>query len=518
MRCSHSYLFAFLSVTLLAVTCARAQTVVSLPPARGALVQSSPVRTLSISPADFAAVLSATDPGAQLLQLAGALKCGIDVFKLQYYTVGGAGESTTASAAVMLPTGDDHRCRGGRPVLLYTHGTQLNQNFDIGAIEDVENNDEGTAVAALFAAQGYVVVAPNYAGYDTSTLTYHPYMNADQQSKDTIDALVAAHRAMPQVFGPDIRGSRELFLAGFSQGGHVAMATHRALQALGIPVTAAAPMSGPYALAAYADEQVAGRVDFLAPLGLALVIDSYQHAYGNIYSVATDIVQSRYANNIDLLPTNDPNVFAQGELPVFQVFALEPPAPQFASITPATTPADIAPLFTLGFGPNHLITNEYRLQYLLDAQMNPDGGWPVVTSGLPAANPANTLRQAFKRNDLRNWSPTSPVMMCGGSGDLNFINAELMQKYWVSTGAAGWTSVLNLDAPPLSQADPYASVLAGFAASKAAIAANAVAQGATDGGALAVLESYHIQLEDPYCFAAARVFFERHRHFPSGIR
>lgn len=296
------------------------------------------------------------------------------------------------------------------------------------------------------------------------------------------------------------------------------MATHRALQALGIPVTASAPMSGPYALAAYADEQVAGRVDFLAPVELALVIDSYQHAYGNIYSVATDIVQSRYANNIDLLPTNDPNVFTQGELPVFQLFALQPPAPQFASITPATTPADIAPLFTLGFGPNHLITNEYRLQYLLDAQMSPDGGWPVVTSGLPAANPANTLRQAFKRNDLRNWSPTSPVMMCGGSGDLNFINAELMQKYWVSTGAAGWTSVLNLDAPPLSQADPYASVLAGFAASKAAIAANAVAQGATDGGTLAVLESYHVQLEDPYCFAAARVFFERHRHLPPGIR
>jgi hypothetical protein len=79
-----------------------------------------------------------------------------------------------------------------------------------------------------------------------------------------------------------------------------------------------------------------------------------------------------------------------------------PAAPQFVSITPATTPADQAPLFALGFGPNHLVGNDYRLQYLLDAQVNPDGSWPEITTDRPAANPANTLRQALKRNDLRN--------------------------------------------------------------------------------------------------------------------
>ena len=31
-------------------------------------------------------------------------------------------------------------------------------------------------MAAVFAAQGYIVVAPNYAGYDGSTLDYHPYL------------------------------------------------------------------------------------------------------------------------------------------------------------------------------------------------------------------------------------------------------------------------------------------------------------------------------------------------------
>jgi len=35
-------------------------------------------------------------------------------------------------------------------------------------------NGEALIMAAVFASQGYIVVAPNYAGYDSSTLPYHP--------------------------------------------------------------------------------------------------------------------------------------------------------------------------------------------------------------------------------------------------------------------------------------------------------------------------------------------------------
>jgi len=57
-------------------------------------------------------------------------------------------------------------------------------------------NGEALIMAAVFASQGYIVVAPNYAGYDSSTLPYHPYLVADQQSKDMIDALTAARSAL----------------------------------------------------------------------------------------------------------------------------------------------------------------------------------------------------------------------------------------------------------------------------------------------------------------------------------
>ena len=72
-------------------------------------------------------------------------------------------------------------------------------------------NTEGALIAAMFAAQGYIVVAPNYAGYDTSTLAYHPYLNADQQSKDMMDALTAARTALPPPDDIDDRW-REAFI------------------------------------------------------------------------------------------------------------------------------------------------------------------------------------------------------------------------------------------------------------------------------------------------------------------
>ena len=46
-----------------------------------------------------------------------------------------------------------------------------------------------------------------------------------------------------------------------------------------------------------------------------------------------------------------------------------------------------------------------------------------------------------------------------------------------------------------------------FAAAKALVAADAVAQGATDGGAAAVDAAYHAALVAPVCIAATRAFF-----------
>jgi hypothetical protein len=112
-------------------------------------------------------------------------------------------------------------------------------------------------------------------------------------------------------------------------------------------------------------------------------------------------------------------------------------------------------------------------------------------------------------NDLRNWVPTVPVLLCGGDVDpiVFWLNTQLMQGYWASHApASAPISVLDLESTP-SGGEPYANLQKDFALAKALVAAAAVAQGATDGGALAVAEAYHATLVAPFCFAAVKSFF-----------
>jgi dipeptidyl aminopeptidase/acylaminoacyl peptidase len=135
------------------------------PPVRGSLTET-PVRTASLSPAQIAAALTSADGAELLLQLIVAPKCGIDVYQVRYNTVDPTGGATTASAAMMIPTGTDPVCQGPRPIVLYAHGTAAQRSLNLANITS-EDNLEGLLVATMFTTQGYVLIAPNYTGYDT---------------------------------------------------------------------------------------------------------------------------------------------------------------------------------------------------------------------------------------------------------------------------------------------------------------------------------------------------------------
>jgi pimeloyl-ACP methyl ester carboxylesterase len=480
-------------------------------PQPGQLLQNPPQKSGSYSVSDLLSMLSTDSDAAQLLELAAFLPlCSVDVYHLEYETVGGQGEATTASGALMVPRGLDSSCTGSRPVVVYAHGTTTDRAYDIADLSGA-GNTEGVLLATVFAAFGYIVVAPNYAGYDTSTLPYHPYLVADQQSADMMNALTAARTAFAEV---GANGDSKLFVTGYSQGGYVALATLRAMQAAGMAVTAAGPMSGPYALSAFADAIFMGEVDGGAPVNFTLLVDSYQHSYGNVYTDPTDVFSPQYAANIgSLLPTDTTrsNLYAQGLLPEYALFSSTPPAPQYASMTPATTPANLAPAFALGFGPSPLVTNTYRLSYLEDAQAHPDGGFPNTTTDEPPASPANGLRQDLAKNDLRDFNPSVPVLLCGGNSDpeVFYLNTQLMEGYWAAHAPGAQVTVLDVDSAVGSN-DPYARIKDGFALAKAAVAAAAVAGGATDRGASAVLSDYHAGLVPPFCLYAVQSFFNAH--------
>jgi hypothetical protein len=503
--------------------------------AHGTLAENPPLRIASVNAATFAAQLSAVSTGAQLLQITGAPICGVDFYYIKFWTVGAAaGETTESSGALMVPTGAAPTCSGPRPIVLYAHGTWTDQAGNIADIANTSSpsptNGESQIVAAMFAAQGYIVVAPNYAGYDISTLGYHPYLDAAQQSGEMIDALTAARTALPNTISAATSDSGKLFITGYSEGGHVAMATQRALEATTQAVTAAAPMSGPYALEALGDAIFYGNVDLGSTVFAPLLTTSYQHAYGNIYSATTDVYSATYATGIDtLLPSLTPieTLFSNGTLPQTALFDSTTPvvtvpgnATESAELTAAlAVPSNPAnpdtPLFDLGFGSPYLINNTYRVSYVLDAAGNPDGAVPTPSAGVPLARvaPIQTLRLALYTNDMRNgdWAPNSPTLLCGGDLDPEVffsVDTETMAAFW-STLPVNLITVLDVSATP---SGPFAAIQTAFQQAGAAQLAFYLSPA---GGSLTLtqaeellLESYHDSVE-PFCALAARNFFSQ---------
>ena len=472
----------------------------------------APELVVSWDAATFASQLSATSSGQEILAVAGEPSCGLDVYRIAYWTIGGAGERARASGALMVPNGTAGQCSGARPTVLYAHGTTVDKNYNIADITN-SDNAEAVLIGAVFAAQGYIVVAPNYAGYDHSSLPYHPYLNEKQQTSDMIDALDAARSALRHELkhargGASshlARAGGKLFVSGYSQGGYVAMATNKALQATGRVVTASAPMSGPYALEAFGDAVFFGDVDLGSTVFIPLIVRSYQIAYKDIYRRPTDFYEPTYAGTApDALPSAIPldTLFADNVLPETAAFDSTTPVTGDQQLN-AILAVPSNPVFALGFGASNLITNDYRLSYVLDALRSPDDAVPTARAGVALAKaPQVPLRRALKLNDLRSWTPRTPVLLCGGSQDPTVffnVNTGTMQAYWSSL-PAGRLSVVDVDSPVTGPSDPFAQQKAGFQQAKAVIAA--------DGGQSAVVQSYHVTVA-PFCTAAAREFFSR---------
>jgi len=469
-----------------------------------------------------------------LQRLLGEPVCDVIVHKFVYATVGGRGEATDASGALMVPRGAAAQCRGSRPILLYAHGTSLGRAADMSAVNDPTNPQYiwSTDVALVFATQGYIVIAPNYAGYDVSTLPYHPYFNAAQQSQDAIDSLTAGRQLLRQL-GRRVRANGKLFVSGYSEGGFVAMATLQALDMQHHPATAGAPMSGPYARLAFLDEIFLGHPNGGRTAFLPMELNSYAHLkHGSIDP--TRILSDKFQNATRLFPGKIGlnKLVAAGDIPATAVFQSESAGEGAPGFSPARYPRlaalpEGAPLYGAGFDPStYLISTAFRAAYIADVDAHPDGGAPVdgsapdLSARAPAMppEPRLPLRRVLETNDLRNYTPTMPLLMCGGHGDPTvfwdqstaIMTAMLNSKVAAHPGVRFAT--LDLD---ISKGATGAYVEHGLSPSRnAALQSNAIRlqaaftayQRAVDASKGTHAYHYHID-EEPYCMAAARTFF-----------
>jgi hypothetical protein len=79
------------------------------------------------------------------------------------------------------------------------------------------------------------------------------------------------------------------------------------------------------------------------------------------------------------------------------------------------------------------------------------------------------------------------------------VNAQVMQQYWAAL-PAGLVTVVDINAPVTSTADPFATAKAGY---QATIAGITVAEGQS-----AAVQAIH-GTEAPFCTAVARGFFSQ---------
>lgn len=406
--------------------------------ATGALVEpASTVTTLT------AAQIDATTAATGLQAISGRARCDVRVVALNYTTEGPNGQATNASGVLLMPTG---ACTAAAPLVAYAKGTDVQKPRTLANPQDSET----FLLAAMYAAQGYAVVATDYLGYAKSAFPYHPYLHADSEARSVIDSIRAARVAVGSIGGAF---SGKVMFTGYSQGGHSSMAAHRAAErdnANEFNVVAGAHLAGPYNLSGSFKSTVAiAGYQFFVPF----IVTSWNKVYGNVYSNVNSVFKAPYAAGIEnLLPSPTLN---------YTTLVTTGAVPGARNETPAQARDAL-----------------FQAAFLTDVQTNDNNGLYVDA----------------KRNDLFGWSPRAATLLCGGAGDPTVppaLHQVPMKADFDNRGVRTVTSV-DVDAQVQAAYGP-----GGRAPTDPASAAFATYYG-----------NYHGTYEPPFCHARARALFD----------
>ena len=236
-------------------------------------------------------LVSATSQGTYLkafITLTGLTNAEYDIemFKVTYNTTDLNGNSVVASGMIAIPLSTT--C-DSLPIALYAHGTVLKRN------EVPSANNQESILGKAIASRGYVTAMPDYLGLgDLPGL--HPYQHAESEATASVDILRAAKEFIADSLS--FTYSNEVFLTGYSQGGHAAMATTKYIQDNNLEaelnVVASAPLSGAFHASKRQTDELLLDIPYNSPGYIVYLIMSYQEAYGGIYSTPSDFLQSPY--------------------------------------------------------------------------------------------------------------------------------------------------------------------------------------------------------------------------------
>ena len=218
------------------------------------------------------------------------LKYDVEVYSVTYKTTY-QNKIIIASGLVILPKTTDSVA-----MVSFQHGT-------------IASHEEAPSVLALYnpeallytslASPGFIAVIPDFIGFGSSSSFLHPYYVEDASVSSTIDLLKAAREL---ALHKKIAFNGKLFLAGYSQGGYVTMATHKAIEKEGLEyfnLIASFPSSGGYDIKGMQNYFFAQEI-YEEPFFIAYCAMAYR-TYYHWPQPLTDFFKSNYAAKIPSL-------------------------------------------------------------------------------------------------------------------------------------------------------------------------------------------------------------------------
>ncbi|MBL7793734.1 MAG: T9SS type A sorting domain-containing protein [Saprospiraceae bacterium] len=314
---------------------------------------------------------------------------GITMYKIQYTTPDVFGQLDTASGLLVLPVRDGDFAY---PLLAFMHGT-VNSRTDVPS-----NLAGGWELAAVFGGLGYVSAAPDFLGLGDAR-GFHPYVHAASEASAGKDMLFAVKE---YALANDVYLNDQLFVTGYSQGGHAAAALHRLLEqeyADELPVTASAPMSGPYSISGEMKELILSYEPYGTVAYLPYTALSYDMVYG-LFDNVEEYFKPAYASAIQQ--------FRNGQ------------------ITLGTLNIQLITQLIINHGAS---ITRYMLQDSIIAALE--------------ADPMHPVNLALADNDLTNWAPQAPTRLfyCEADDQVPYTNAIVADSSMNALGAVDLEAV-----------------------------------------------------------------------------
>ena len=304
----------------------------------------------------------------------GNINFEVDGYKILYFTPNHNGDLVLCSGAIYLPKGTT--CPS--PVLSWQHGTSANDTWAPSNIYS-DNN----VIGVVAASHGYIVTMSDFIGLGDG-VGFHNYVHADTEATSTIDLILLGKEF---AYDKGVMPSAQLFLIGYSQGGHATMAAVREIEQnynTQLQVTASVPMAGPYSMSGAMRDLMQSGMAYPNPGYLPYVLFSYQ----NIYNLFDDITEV-------LLPPYNQYLFGMYS-GAFSMYEINQTLPE---------------------NPIEIFQDEYYEDFLTD--------------------PNHPFNLALIDNDVYNFIPQSPMKLlhCNGDDNIPYENSEIAYNFFVEGGA-----------------------------------------------------------------------------------